>query len=218
MTQPCCPITPADLPDVLPIFPLNDVLLLPRGELPLNIFEPRYVAMINAALATPHRLIGIIQPQAQGPHGLYTTGCAGRISSFSETDDGRYLITLSGICRFDVTTEIETKDGYRRITTNFRPYLRDMDHCGTLNLDRARLLVLLKDYFKAQGISCRWESVKNAADEPLMTALAMTCPLSRSEKQALLEAPCPVTRAAMFLDILGLAVATKNTEGTERIH
>jgi uncharacterized protein len=212
MKNPCCSIKLADLPTTIPIFPLADVLLLPRGELPLHVFEPRYIAMVNDALANPARLIGIIQPSTNHAHELYQIGCVGRITNFSELEDGGYHLTLRGVCRFAVTQESElAHGGYRRVIPDYQSFARDLDQCPTLNLDRDRLLTLLKGYFAAEGMSCRWESVKNIADEPLMTALSMACPLSGPEKQALLEAPCALTRAQMFMDILAMAVSGKTS-------
>lgn len=198
--------TPNDLPDILPIFPLSGVLLLPRGELPLNIFEPRYVAMVEQALTTPHRLIGMIQPQDDDSNALYQTGCAGRITSFTETEDGQYLITLSGITRFHIAAELPQLHGYRRVTPDYDAYAADLSACPGAKVDKTRLCSLLKEYFKAEGLSCKWQSIQDADDVALITTLAMVCPFSASEKQALLEAPNAAARADTFITMLEMAV------------
>lgn len=216
-------LTPADLPATIPVFPLTGALLLPRGELPLNIFEDRYMAMVRAALATPLRLIGMIQPKGDDAHPdkLFDVGCAGRINSFHETDDGRYLITLAGVCRFRVTSELPQQDGFRRVTPDFTPFIHDLNSANDLNLDRTRLLVLLKEYFHAEGLSCSWEHVKNASDDTLMTALSMICPFDSHEKQALLEAHDAIARGKTFMTLLELAVMqgrSAETQGTFQCH
>ena len=183
-----------DLPSELPIFPLSGVLLLPRGRLPLQIFEPRYLAMTGDALGAPQRLIGMIQPTEKettrhdNHPPVYKVGCAGRISSFSETDDGRYLVTLTGVCRFSVIEELPLVKGYRRVTARWDAFTRDITEEPTLDLDRARLLTALKDYFKANGIAANWEAIEQAPNDRLVTSLAMICPFAPSERQALLEA------------------------------
>lgn len=200
--------TLADLPNEIPVFPLTGALLLPRGELPLNIFEDRYLAMVRAAIATPMRLIGMVQPQENEtrPDELFTIGCAGRINSFHETDDGRYLITLAGLCRFRIMRELPQQSGFRRAQVVFDSFATDLAPDHTSLLDRTRLLALLKEYFKAEGLSCNWENVQSASDDTLITALAMVCPLSSPEKQALLEAADTGERGTIFMTLLELAV------------
>lgn len=198
-----------ELPQQLPIFPLEGVLLLPRGQLPLNIFEPRYLAMVNDAMTT-NRMIGMVQfsGDAGTDHGnaVFKTGCAGRITQFQETDDGRYLITLTGICRFDVVQELDRQKGYRRAVADWSSFKDDMTKIDSLGIDRARLTGLLKDYFTINGLSMDWDLIEAIPDDSLMTALAMICPLSGPEKQALLEAPCCKQRASLFVNLLELAV------------
>lgn len=199
----------SDLPEQLPIFPLEGVLLLPRGQLPLNIFEPRYLAMINDAMARD-RMIGMVQPcgdqsSAHG-QGIFQTGCAGRITQFQETEDGRYLVTLTGVCRFGVAEELDTLKGYRRVRPDWSAYQKDMEKMGCLGIDRTRLTGLLKNYFTINGLSMDWDLIDAITDESLMTALAMICPLSPPEKQALLEAPCCKARASLFVNLLEIAV------------
>lgn len=202
-----------ELPNTLPIFPLTGALLLPYGRLPLNIFEPRYLAMVDDALRTD-RLIGMIQPRTSGA--LYDVGCAGRIISFEETDDGRNLIMLSGMCRFKVMHELDTLRGYRRVQPDWSDFMADREPPQTpLNLERTAFNQLLKTYFKQQGLSCSWDKVDVVADHDLVTALAMICPFEPSEKQALLEAPDPTTRAQLFTTLLELALREQPTDGDD---
>ncbi len=197
------------LPTSLPVFPLEGVLLLPHGQLPLNIFEPRYMAMVDAALSRD-RLIGMVQPKGERDelHGdqIFQTGCAGRITHFQETDDGRYLITLTGVCRFRITEEISANTRFRQVRPDWTGFQNDLQKVGCLNLNRARLSGLLREYFAINHLSMDWELIDVIADESLLTALAMICPLSASEKQALLEAPCCKSRADLFVDLLEIAV------------
>jgi Lon protease-like protein len=198
------PYRPDDLPDMIPVFPLEGVLLLPRGNLPLNIFEPRYLAMVEDALKSD-RIIGMIQPL--NGEALYRVGCAGRITSFSETNDNRYLITLTGLSRFRVRDELPQQHGYRRVQADWMDFAGDLKPgSACIDLDRARLHKLLSSYFDQQGLSCQWDAIDNAPDDRLITCLSMICPLEPSEKQALLEAPCCRTRADMFMAMLELAV------------
>ncbi len=152
-----------ELPTTIPVFPLTGVLLLPRGRLPLNIFEPRYLAMTEDALAQRHRLIGMIQPtepeQDGKPPKLFPTGCAGRITSFSETEDGRFLITLTGLCRFTIVEEVETMRGYRRVVADFARWQNDLQSESSAGIDRKHLLELLKAYFSSASISADWEAI-----------------------------------------------------------
>ncbi|NBB83515.1 MAG: peptidase S16 [Alphaproteobacteria bacterium] len=205
-----------ELGPTLPVFPLSGVLLLPRGQLPLNIFEPRYLAMVDDALAGD-RLIGMIQP-SDGADGrakmppLYGTGCAGRITALEETDDGRYLITLTGVARFRVDDELATTRGYRRCAVDFGPFRDDLEAPeaegeGAISmLDRDRLGRALDPYFRQQGIKANWDAIAETPDERLITSLAMICPFGPSEKQALLEAPGLADRAEMMISLLEMAV------------
>jgi Lon protease-like protein len=205
-----------NLPATLPIFPLTGVLLLPRGKLPLNIFEPRYLAMVSDALAE-HRIIGMIQPAEETPAdnfgkgpsgqpGIYSTGCAGRIVSFNETEDGRYLITLCGLCRFDVVREIPLNRGYRRVVPDFKPYLADLEPEQVCGIDRPRLLGALKAYFALHDISVDWSTVEKTGNEKLVTSLAMICPFAPSEKQALLQAASLADRCKVMTGLMESAV------------
>ncbi|MBI3512883.1 MAG: LON peptidase substrate-binding domain-containing protein [Proteobacteria bacterium] len=199
-----------DLPSELPIFPLSGVLLLPRGRLPLQIFEKRYLAMTGDALGAPQRLIGMIQPvekeTTQRNPPVYKVGCAGRITSFSETDDGRFLITLTGVCRFAVVEELELVKGYRRVVARWDAFARDFADQPAVELDRSRLLGALKDYFKANGISANWEAIEQAPDDRLVTSLAMICPFAPSERQALLEAADLKVCAQLMTTLIEMAL------------
>jgi Lon protease-like protein len=199
----------SDLPHGLPIFPLPGVLLLPRGRLPLNIFEKRYLAMFDDALGG-ERLIGMIQPSdahANAPSpALFSVGCAGRITSFSETGDGRYLVALDGVARFKITEELPLHRGYRRVTPDWTPFGADLaEDDGTV--DRHRLIELLQAYFRQQSLSANWDAISQAPDERLVTSLAMICPFEPPEKQALLEAGCLSDRARLMMSLLEIAIA-----------
>ncbi len=198
------------LPGAIPVFPLGGVLLLPGGQLPLNIFEKRYLAMVRDSLKE-ERLIGMIQPRTG--EALFEVGCAGRITAFEETQDGRYLITLTGLCRFRVASELPQRDGYRRMAVEWGSFARDMRLESCLDIDRGRLKTLLCDYFQLNGLSCDWDAVDGTPDQRLLTSLAMICPLGPNEKQALLEAQCCRTRAQMFMTMLEMAVADKGECG-----
>ena len=209
-----------DLPDEIPIFPLSGALLLPHGQLPLNIFEPRYLAMIRAALASRQRLIGMVQPRetaeaASGDMGaaeVYPTGCAGRIIQFHETDDGRYIITLKGVCRFDIAGELPKHHGYRRVRPDFSAYRGDLQDVGGVSYDRDRLLKALKVYFHKQGIEADWQEVEESADARLITSLAMVCPFRAEEKQALLEASDLRSRADMLISLMEMALMDQDPQ------
>ncbi len=197
------------LPQELPVFPLPGVLLLPRGRLPLNIFEPRYLAMVEDTLGNG-RMIGMVQPtdpfsRARIP-ALYETGCAGRITSFAETEDGRMLITLTGVCRFVAMRELSCERGYRKVQPAWERFSADLDDEVTGGIDRARLLGGLKRYFKTQGISTNWEAIEGSPDERLITSLAMICPFEANEKQALLEAPDLPERAKLLIALIEMAI------------
>lgn len=208
-----------DLPQVLPIFPLGGVLLLPGGRLPLNIFEPRYLSMFDDALAS-NRLIGMVQPVEDGNSGevpkVYETGCAGRITSFNETDDGRYLVTLSGLIRFDVVRELPS-DSYRRVEPDFTRFRDDMDE-DTAAIDRERLVKVLGAYFEANAIEGDWEAIEETGDERLVTSLAMICPLGAPEKQALLEAMSLTERAETLTAIMEMATHSGDGESEAKPH
>ena len=195
------------LPRVVPIFPLPGVLLLPGAPLPLNIFEPRYLAMVRDAISG-ERVIGMIQPCEAAPDvgaaKVYETGCAGRITAFSETGDGRYLITLTGMIRFDVARELPMIDGYRRVAADYGRFRGDLDEPAG-EIDRAQLLETLGAYFAANGIEGDWKAIEETEDERLVTSLAMVCPFAAPEKQALLEAMTLSERARAMTAIMAMA-------------
>lgn len=195
-----------NLPDAIPIFPLPGALLLPRSRLPLHVFEPRYLQMLDDSLKTPERLIGIVQPNevaGRAGNGLHTIGCAGRITQFSETEDNRYMITLSGISRFRVVNEIEGFAPYRRCEVNWDGFERDQgkSECDT-GLDRDSFLNLLGRYFDARSLSTDWESLQEADDELLINSLSMMLDLDAEDKQALLEAPSLSTRRETLVTLI----------------
>lgn len=209
------------LPDVLPIFPLSGVLLLPRGQLPLNIFEPRYLAMTREAM-TGDQLIGMIQPRAPGGERepspvVYDTGCAGRITAFRETDDGRYLITLSGVCRFIVTDEIALTDtGYRRVSPTYARYLGDLVEPDAATVDRDRLLRALQFCVPAGSDNeIDWSAVERMPSDRLVTSLAMLLPFSPGEKQALLEAADIGACAEILVTLMEMLAASDVDADTE---
>jgi hypothetical protein len=208
----------SDLPRGLPIFPLPGVLLLPRGRLPLNIFEKRYLAMFDDALGG-ERLIGMIQPsdaRANDPSpALFSVGCAGRITSFSETGDGRYLVALDGVARFKITEELPLHRGYRRVTPDWAPFGADLAE-DTGAVDRHRLIELLQAYFRQQSLSANWDAIGQAPDERLVTSLAMICPFQPPEKQALLEAGCLSERARLMMSLLEIAIAGHGDDDRSR--
>jgi uncharacterized protein len=208
----------ADLPQTIPIFPLQGVLLLPGGKLPLNIFEPRYLAMIRASLAGP-RLVGIIQPRDPDAGGLQPevqkVGCAGRIVSFAETDDNRYLVTLSGLCRFTIMGELPILDGYRRVVPDWAGYAADLEPVAP-SVDRVRLIGALRAFFADQPVRIDWQAIEETADDRLIVSLAMICPFEAAEKQILLEAPSPSERARVMIALLENAALTRD-EGDAQV-
>ena len=210
----------ADLPGEIAVFPLPGALLLPQGRLPLNIFEPRYLAMTLDSLAAG-RMFGMVQPDrhlpkgAQGP-GLYRVGCLGRLSSFSETDDGRLLITLTGLIRFRIAEELPLAEGgYRRVRADYADFAADLAvEEAAAPLDRGELLTALRPYFRARGIEANWDAVEQTADAMLVTTLSMVCPFEVPEKQALLEAPDAAERARMLVTLMRMgAAANAPSEG-----
>ena len=200
----------ADMPETIPVFPLPSALLLPRGRLPLNIFEPRYLAMLDDTLKTEHRLIGMIQPfeGQDNPPRLHTIGCAGRVTSLSETEDGRYLIVLSGVSRFRISEELDGFAPYRRVTPSWADFRSDLNGPEDLpDFDKEDFLVLLRRYFEVASLSSDWDSMRDADTEMLINSLSMMCPFAVEEKQALLEAPQLSDRAETLSALLQFAIA-----------
>lgn len=200
----------ADLPEHIPVFPLPGAMLFPRWQLPLNIFEPRYLNMIDDALASD-RLIGMVQSfggDRQKPD-LATVGCVGKISSFSETDDARYLITLTGICRFAIDQELNVRTPYRKVRADFDPFESDLtepDVNDEIKL-KQRLRVVLKPYAQAHNIEADWDAMATAPIETVTNALAAGCPFSNVEKQAMLEADGINGRFETLLTLLQMNVS-----------
>ncbi|WP_034491746.1 LON peptidase substrate-binding domain-containing protein [Afifella pfennigii] len=216
-----CYSGPADLPGEMPIFPLSGALLLPGGQLPLNIFEPRYLAMIDDAIRG-ERLIGMIQPALAEPDGnapssLCRVGCAGRLTQIAETGDGRYLITLTGVARFCVRQELEDIAGYRRCEVCFKEFVADFEpRRGEEEIDRAALERAFRSYLTAHDLEADWDSVERASNVGLLTALCMMSPWGPAEKQALLEAPSHKSRAETLIAIAELSLA--GGEGESPVH
>jgi Lon protease-like protein len=214
---------PIDLPGTIPVFPLPGALLLPRGQMPLNIFEPRYLAMVDDSLRDGHRLIGMIQPDSAqaGPAGkppLYKIGCAGRITQLAESGDGRYLLELTGVARFRVEEELAVKTAYRQCRVTFAPFADDfIARKGEKEVDRKALLRALEDFMKANDLKADWEDIDKAPNEALVNALSMMSPYGPAEKQALLEAPDLKTRAEILVAITEIELAKKNTEGEPQL-
>lgn len=195
-----------DLPNTIPVFPLMGVLLLPRGQLPLNIFEPRYVQMLDDALGKG-RFIGMIQPN-EDDESLQNVGCLGRISSFSETEDGRMIISLTGMCRFRVAAELPTTTPYRQVEADYGRFREDMTaEVGALDVRREALLDILERYLSVTGMSVDWESINNASNETLVNSLSMISPYGPREKQALLEATSLSERNEILIALTEMALA-----------
>jgi Lon protease-like protein len=210
---------PADLALVIPVFPLPGALLLPRGQMPLNIFEPRYLAMVDDTLRDGHRLIGMIQPDkahpgaADKPH-LYRVGCVGRITQLAETGDGRYLMQLTGVARFRIERELDVSTLYRQCEVTYAPFVDDfVARKGEDEVDRERLLTALTAFLKANKLQADWDNIKQAPNEALVNALAMMSPYGPAEKQALLEAPDLKTRAEILVAVTEIELAKGQTEG-----
>ena len=200
-----------DLPDSVPVFPLPGALLLPRARLPLHIFEPRYLQMLDDTLKTGHRLIGMIQPretpEGQNADRLHAIGCAGRLTAFSETEDGRYMITLSGVSRFRVTEEEDGFTPYRRCRVDWSAFRRDRGGPERdEGFDRDLFLDILRRFFSDRNLSTDWDSLKEAEDELLINSLSMLCPFDPEDKQALLEAPSLQTRRETLVTLIEFAL------------
>ena len=208
-----------DLPDLIPVFPLPGALLLPRARLPLHIFEPRYLAMLEDCMKTPHRLIGMVQPRAvpgRETKPLHAIGCAGRLTAFSETEDGRYMITLTGISRFRIRTEVTGFTPYRRCEIDWAGFERDLgeDECDK-GIARDGFFDLLRRFFTLHGLSTDWDSLTEADDELLINSLSMLCPFDPDDKQALLEAPSLSTRRETLVTLMEFALRGGSDEAMQ---
>lgn len=207
-----------DLPSEFAVFPLAGALLLPRGKLPLNIFEPRYKAMTEDALGAG-RMFGMIQPdptQKDAPNGpaLFRVGCLGRLSAFNETEDGRFMITLTGVVRFAVRAELEGRHGYRRVQGDCTPFLGDLDLAPQpIRLARDGLLEALRSFFTRRKVDANWDAIKRLTDDNLVITLSMVCPFEPVEKQALLEAPTIAQQAEMLLTLLRMGAMGPDAPG-----
>jgi Lon protease-like protein len=209
----------ADLPENIPVFPLPGALLLPRGQMPLNIFEPRYLAMIDDALRDGHRLIGMIQPDPAHPGPsdkptLFKIGCVGRITQLAESGDGRYLLELTGVARFRVEEELKVLTPYRQCRITFAPFADDfVARKGEQAVDRQAVINALRDFLKANDLKADWDGIENAPNEALVNALAMMSPYGAAEKQALLEAPDLKTRAEILVAVTEIELAKQKSDG-----
>ncbi len=205
-------LSASDLPQTIPVFPLPGALLLPRARLPLHIFEPRYLQMLEDTMKTSHRLIGMIQPRevpggAAAKPKLHAIGCAGRLTAFSETEDGRYMITLSGISRYRVQRQVEGFTPYITCDVSWEGFGRDMGATERdERFDRKGFMELLGRFFSMQNLSTDWDSIKEAEDELLINSLAMLLPFDPEDKQALLEAPSLATRRETLVTLIEFAL------------
>jgi hypothetical protein len=211
---------PEAVPAVIPVFPLPGALLLPRGQMPLNIFEPRYLAMIDDALRSGDRLIGMIQPDPTRPGAdpdkphLFQVGCVGRMTQFAESGDGRYLIQLTGVARFRIAEELSVTTPYRQCRVTYQPFVDDFTpRMGEDEVDRKALLRALTSFLKSNNLKADWEGIENAPNEALVNALAMMSPYDAAEKQAMLEAPDLKTRAEILVAVTEIELAKSKTSG-----
>jgi Lon protease-like protein len=210
---------PNDLPELIPIFPLPGALLLPRGQMPLNIFEPRYMEMIDDAIRSS-RLIGLVQPEMSDrlggkQAGLFNVGCVGRITQFAETGDNRYVISLTGVARFKIHEERTVTTSYRQCLVSFDPFLSDfIARAGEEEVDRPAVLTSLKNFVEANQLQIDWKGISAASNEALVNALCMMAPFGPREKQALLEAPDLKTRAELLVAITEIELARRD-DGSE---
>lgn len=208
----------ADLPEVIPVFPLPGALLLPRARLPLNIFEPRYLAMLDDALRSDHRLIGMVQPYESTtlPPRLHVIGCAGRVTSLSETEDGRYLIALTGISRFRMVGELDGFAPYRRVKAEWSDFVADLSPIDEApEFCRKDFLAVLRRYFKVVHLVSDWDSLSEANPELLINSLAMMCPFAVEEKQALLEAPRLSDRVETLTALMQFVIASGGDDDSQ---
>lgn len=191
-----------DLPETIPVFPLPGALLLPRSHLPLHLFEPRYLQMLDDVLKTESRLIGMIQPYGKDQR-LHSIGCAGRVTAFSETDDGRYMITMAGRSRFRIANEVDGFTPYRRCKVSWQGFERDLGPTEVDDtFDRHKFMRTLERYFTEENLATDWDSLQEADDELLINSLSMLCPFAPEDKQALLEAPSLTTRRETLMTLI----------------
>ena len=211
------------LPQTLAIFPLEGALLLPHGQMPLHIFEPRYRNMIEDALGNA-RMLGMIQPRAAHAHpipddvAVFDTGCAGRIISFAETEDGRFVITLKGVCRFRIAEELPLYRGFRRVIPDFGPFRSDLQPASEEGIDRPRLLSAARAFLLMKSIACDWQAAEAASAQALVTSLAMSCPFEPGEKQALLESNSLTDRCQLLISLFEMAMLASDAPAAGTRH
>jgi Lon protease-like protein len=212
---------PVDLPGTIPVFPLSGALLLPRGQMPLNIFEPRYLAMVDDSLRDGHRLIGMIQPNPAHPGpedhpNIYKVGCAGRITQLAETGDGRYLLQLTGVARFRIEQELQVQTAYRQCRVTYAPFADDfIARKGEDQVNRKALLEALRDFLKVNKLEADWGGIERAPNEALVNALAMMSPYGPAEKQAMLEAMDLKSRAEILIAVTEIELAKARSDNGE---
>ncbi len=202
-----------NLPTLLPLLPLHGAVLLPRAQLPIPIFEADYLTMVAESLKT-HHIIGVVQPMLKDMNiedniPLFRSGCAGKIADINEIEDGRLLVTLNGLCRFDIVQELPVENGHRKATVCYDRYTQDLVEEVDFSFDRPRLLKALETYFKSVDITPNWQEIGQTSNEKLITALAMVCPLEAREKQALLETPTLKEQSQMFITLIEMATLEK---------
>ncbi len=210
-----------EIPKKIPIFPLTGAVLFPDTQLPLNIFEPRYVQMVDSALSSPNRLIGMIQPsssETKGSGGLKKVGCIGRISSFNEAEDSRYLITLTGICRFVIEEELDTTTPYRQVIAKYENYETDLENINLEKVDRNKLLALVKRYLEHRKILADWEIIQQTPTKQIINYSGVLVPFSSEEKQLLLESKDLVTRCDTLEALLQSYIFDLTAEKSDRLH
>ena len=205
-----------DFPKIIPVFPLNNFIIFPKTTVPLNIFEPRYLSLLDDTMKSEHRLIGMVQPLSPNPKNgdlrVHKIGCAGRLTSFSETGDGRYMVTLTGICRFRVTSLIDGFLSYPTANINWNSFDGDLNPPNeNQNINREKFFNVLERYFQIMELSTDWDGLKDADDMLLINSLAMLCPFEPEEKQALLEAPSLITRRETLVTLMEFALRDENS-------
>ena len=207
-----------DLPKKIPIFPRTGAVLFPKTQLPLNIFEQRYVQMLNAALATPHKMIGMIQPISGSDSSLKKVGCVGRVTSYNETDDHRYLITLNGIIRFEIENELDTTTQYRQIEVNYENFITDLKSEDVTNVDRESLLKLIKKYLKNKSLLADWDIIQQTPTEQLINYSGVLVPFTPEEKQLLLEAKTIMGRSRALEALYQSYTIEETTDTSTQLH
>ena len=210
----------SDLPQQLPLFPLAGALLLPRVDLPLNVFEPRYLAMVEDAMST-HRMIGLIQPlDGEGVEKpkLQAIGCAGRITAYSEAEDGRLLITVTGVCRFTLNKEVRTKKPYREAVVDYQNFAVDLvSETGAASVNRSELVTAFRNYLEANSMTANWREVEAVSTEILVNTLSLLAPYPPRDKQALLEAPDLKSRAEVLVALTELQLSRSGSTSRQRV-